>query len=84
MIVSANEVKKRGVSLFERLLTKANELIITVRGKQKFVVLDIDRYNEFKKYELDIAYLKAMNDIKNKNYKEQSAKEHISELLDEL
>ena len=84
MIVSANKVKKRGVSLFERLLTKANELIITVRGKQKFVVLDIDRYNEFKKYELDIAYLKAMNDIKNKNYKEQSAKEHISELLDEL
>ncbi len=84
MTISANEVKKNGVSIFERLLKKANELIITVRGKQKFVVLDIDRYNEFRKYELDIAYLKAMSDIKNKNYKEQSAKEHISELLDEL
>ena len=84
MTISANEVKKNGVSIFERLLKKANELIITVRGKQKFVVLDIDRYNEFRKYELDIAYLKAKDDIKNRNFKEQSAKEHISELLNEL
>ena len=84
MTISANEVKKSGVSIFEKLLKKANELIVTVRGKQKFVVMDIERYNEFRKYELDIAHLKAMQDIKNRNYKEQSAKEHIQELLDEL
>ncbi len=84
MIIQANEIKKRGVSIFDKLLQKADELIISVRGKHKYVVLDIDRYNEIRKKELDIAYLEAMKDIKEGKYKELSAKEHISELINEL
>jgi hypothetical protein len=84
MIVNANEVKKRGVSLFGDLLRSFDELIINVRGKDKYVVLDIDRYKEFRKNELDIAYMQTMQDIESGNYKKQSAKEHIEELMNEL
>jgi uncharacterized protein (UPF0305 family) len=84
MIISANDVKTKGVSLFGNLLEKFDELIINVRGKNRYVVLDIDRYKELRANELDIAYINTMNDIKNGDYKEQSAKEHIQELIDDI
>ena len=84
MTINANEVKTKGVSIFSSLLEKFDELTINVRGKNKFVVLDIERYKELREIELDLAYLKAMQNIKDGEFKEQSAKEHIEELKNEL
>ena len=84
MVINANEVKTKGVSLFGQLLEKFDELIINVRGKDKYVVLDIERYKEFRQSELDIAYVKTMQDIQEGKYKVQSAKEHLKDLTDEL
>ena len=84
MTISANEVKKKGVSLFSNLLDKFDELIINVRGKDKFVVLDIERYMELRANELDLAYIQSMQDIENKKYKTQTAKEHVEELMNDL
>jgi prevent-host-death family protein len=84
MTISANEVKTKGVSLFTDLLSKFDELVINVRGKNKFVVLDIDRYKELRANELDLAYIQTMQDLKNGNYKTQTAKEHIAELINDL
>ena len=84
MTISANEIKQRGVSFFDTLLDKFDELIINVRGKDKYVVLDIERYKEFRVNELDLAYMRTMQDIEQGKYKRQSAKEHIAELESEL
>ncbi len=84
MTISANEVKTKGVSMFEALLDKFDELIINVRGKNKYVVLDIERYKELRANELDLAYLQTVQDIKEGKYVSQTAKEHIEELIDEL
>lgn len=82
MIVAANEVKTKGVSLFGKVLEKADELIINVRGKNKYVVLDIERYNEFRQNELELAHLMVMRDIEEGRYKKQTATEHVKELMD--
>ena len=84
MTITANEVKTNGVSVFDKMLNKFDELIINVRGKNKYVVLDIERYKAFRESELDIAHMKAMEDIKLGNYKTQTAAEHIKELVSEL
>jgi PHD/YefM family antitoxin component YafN of YafNO toxin-antitoxin module len=84
MTINANEVKKRGVSVFDTLLHKFDELIINVRGKEKYVVLDIERYREFRAKELDLAYLEAMQDIDEGRVKHQRADEHLEELAKEL
>jgi hypothetical protein len=84
MTITANEVKTNGVSIFGDMLEKADELFINVRGKNKYVVLDIERYNEFRQNELDIAHMKVMKDIQEGRYKVQTASEHIKELMDEL
>lgn len=84
MVINANDIKTKGVSIFSTLLDKFDELIINVRGKNKFVVIDIERYKELRANELDLAYLKTMQDIEKGNYKTQNAKEHIEELKNEL
>ena len=84
MTITANEVKTNGVSIFGKMLDKFDELVINVRGKDKFVVIDIERYKEFRANELDVAYMKAMKDIEEGKFKTQSADEHIKELVDEL
>ena len=84
MIITANEVKTKGVAFFGRMLEKADELIINVRGKNKYVVLDIERYNEFRQNELDLAHMKVMQDIKEGRFKVQTASEHTKELMNEL
>jgi hypothetical protein len=84
MIINANDIKTKGVSIFSTLLDKFDELIINVRGKNKFVVIDIERDKELRANELDLAYIKTMQDIEKGNYKTQSAKEHIEELKNEL
>jgi hypothetical protein len=84
MIIPANEVKQRGVSIFEELLTKWDEVIIAVRGKQKYVVMDIERYKELRASELDLAYKLVMEDYDNGDYETLSAKEHIEKLEKEL
>ena len=84
MIISGNEVKTKGVSVFGKFLNKFDELIISVRGKEKYVVLDIERYNEFRENELDLAYYKAMNDIKNGKSIIKSADEHLKDLDNDI
>ncbi|MBA5248610.1 MAG: prevent-host-death protein [Gammaproteobacteria bacterium] len=84
MNITANEIKTKGVSVFDTALNHAEEVFINVRGKNKFVVLGVDRYNEFRTNELDVAYMKAMEDVNKGNYKVQTAKEHLQDLIDEL
>lgn len=84
MSISANDVKQKGVSLFDTLLQKRDELIINFRGKDKYVVMDIERYKEFRTKELDLAYIQTMQDIETGRVKKQTAKEHIEEITREL
>jgi len=84
MTIKANEIKTNGVSMFDNLFKKFDELIINVRGKDKYVVLDIQRYKQFREGELDLAHMKVMQDIRDGNYKSQTAAQHIKELVNEL
>ena len=63
MIITANEVKNKGVSAFDALFEKFNEVIINVRGKNKYCVIPFDEYEEYRAYKLDKAYNEVINDI---------------------
>ena len=42
--ISANDLKTKGVSAIEFALSTAPEAIVSVRGKDKFVMIDIAHY----------------------------------------
>ena len=84
MIVSANDIKTKGVTLLDKLFEKASEVIINVRGKNKYVVIDIERYKNLRTLELDRLYEETMQEIKEGRFKTQSVEEHLSELRNAL
>jgi prevent-host-death family protein len=84
MTVTANDVKQRGVSLFGELLEKFDEIVVNVRGKKKYVVMDIERYKELRALELDNAYREVMADVERGDYKVLTAKEHMKSLKEDL
>jgi len=65
MIIMANEVKTKGVSVFDVLFEKFSEVIISVRGKNKYCVIPFDEYEAYRAYKLDIAHKEVMQDIAN-------------------
>ncbi len=80
MIISANEVKRRGVSILEKYLKKGEEIYITVRGKKKFVVLPVEEYERLKEAELESFIRQAEEDYKEGRYIVESAEEHFKRL----
>ena len=68
--LTANELKRGGVTVLEKAMNASDEhrVIIDVRGKPKFVVLDISEYNAYREYELDQAIAEAEADYISGRY----------------
>jgi len=76
MTIMANDVKTKGVSYFETLFEKFSEIIISVRGKNKYVVVPFEEYEAYRVYKLDVAHKEVMQDITDGNY-HTSTKRHF-------
>jgi len=68
MTIMANEVKTKGVSIFDTLLKSFSEVIINVRGKNKYCVIPYSEYVAYRSYKLDVAHKEVMEDIDKGNY----------------
>jgi hypothetical protein len=78
--ITANDLKVKGITAIEDLTSSGYEAVITVRGKQKYVVMTIEEYNRLREYELAGAIIEARNDIKNGRYKKGSVEDHIKRI----
>ena len=78
--ITANDLKTKGVSLIEEEAAEYGEAIITVRGKVKFVVLPIEKYNEFREYELLAALDESRKDIEEGRFNIESVEDHIKRI----
>ena len=68
MTIMANEVKTKGVSVFDALLEKFSEVIINVRGQNKYCVIPFEEYEEYRAYKLDMAHKEVMQNIEEGKY----------------
>ena len=82
--LTANELKTKGVSILESRLESDEEVIITVRGQDKYVVIDLEKYGQLREYELEVALQRAKEEVKSGNYIVESVDEHMKRLNDEL
>ncbi len=57
--VTANELKTRGVSAVEDRLKTEEEVIISVRGHDKYVVMRLEKYAKLREFDLDMALREA-------------------------
>ena len=78
--ITANELKTKGVTILNDETADGTEVIITVRGKNKFVVLPIEKYNYLRECELEAALLESKRDIKEGRFIKESVEKHIKRI----
>ena len=79
-IITANDLKTKGVSILDEETSDGTEVIVTVRGKNKYVVLPIEKYNYLRECELEAALLEAKRDIKERKFIKESVEKHIKRI----
>jgi len=78
--ITANELKTKGITVITNNLDEGSELAITVRGKEKFVVMDMKHYNYLRECELDAALHETRRDYQKGNFVTESVEEHIQRI----
>lgn len=78
--ISANDLKIKGVAAIEAALSQAPEAIVSVRGKDRFVVMDLAHYQYLRECELDAALAETRADLAAGRFVEESAAEHLARL----
>jgi prevent-host-death family protein len=80
--VTANELKTKGVSAVEERLETEDELMITVRGQGKYVVMSLEKYARLREYELDIAVQEARADYAAGRVIKERVDDHMKRVTD--
>lgn len=78
--ISANELKTRGIAAIEQALAEQPEAIVSVRGKDRFVVLDIAQYQRLRECELEVALAEARADVAAGLVVRESPEAHLARL----
>ncbi len=82
--IAANELKTKGVSVLESAFESDHEAIITVRGENRYVVIDFEQYNKYREYELEVALMEARADLAKGNVVTESVESHMKRMSDGL
>lgn len=78
--ISANDLKTKGISAIELALGSAPEAIISVRGKDKFVVMEMAHYHYLRECELDAALAQTRADMAAGRMVQESPEAHLARL----
>jgi len=78
--ISANDLKTKGIAAIERALSQAPEAIVSVRGKDKFVVMDMAQYHYLRECELDAALAQTRADVAAGRTVQESPEAHLARL----
>jgi len=78
--LTANDLKVRGVAAIESILATQPEATISVRGKDRFVVMDMAPYHYLRECELEAALAQSRADMAAGRPVQESAAAHMTRL----
>ena len=78
--LTANDLKTKGVAAIEAILAERSEAIVSVRGKERFVVMDIAQYHYLRECELEAALAETRADLAAGRFVQESPVEHVARL----
>jgi predicted transcriptional regulator len=78
--ISANDLKTKGISAIESALADQLEAMVSVRGKNRFVVMEISHYNYLRECELEAALAASRADLAEGRFVKESPEEHLARL----
>ena len=78
--ISANDLKTKGIAAIELALSTAPEAIVSVRGKDRYVVMDMAQYHYLRECELEAALVQSRADMAAGRAIQESADAHMRRL----
>ncbi len=82
--ITANQLKTKGVSALESIIDENKAAIVTVRGQDKYVVMDLETYNHLRECELEAAIVETKREFEQGEILDDSIDEHIKRIADGL
>ena len=82
--LAANDLKTKGISAVEARLKVDEEVVISVRGQDRYVIMDLDKYNKLREYELAMAVQEAKADIAVGRFFTESVADHMRRISDDV
>jgi PHD/YefM family antitoxin component YafN of YafNO toxin-antitoxin module len=79
--ITANDLKTKGVAAIESMLSEQSEAMISVRGKDRFVVMDVAHYNYLRECELEAALAQSRADVAAGRFVVESPQAHVDRIL---
>ncbi|MCH2267439.1 MAG: type II toxin-antitoxin system Phd/YefM family antitoxin [SAR324 cluster bacterium] len=84
-VITANELKTKGVNSLEKALNQEDEVIISIRGKPRFVVMELEQYDRLREAEVFVGWKEASADYAKGNFEiVENVGDHIKRLKKEL
>jgi hypothetical protein len=78
--LTANDLKTKGIAAIEASLANQPEAIISVRGKDSFVVMDLAHYHYLRECELEAALAESRANLVNGQFVKESPEAHLSRI----
>ena len=75
--LTANDLKTKGIAAIEAVLAHRPEAIVSVRGKDRFVVMEIEQYHHLRECELEAALAETKADIAAGRFSKGTAEAHV-------
>ncbi|MDP1995869.1 MAG: type II toxin-antitoxin system Phd/YefM family antitoxin, partial [Gallionella sp.] len=75
--LTANDLKTKGISAIEAVLAERPEAIVSVRGKERFVVMEIAQYHHLRECELEAALAETKADIAAGRFNKGTPAAHV-------
>ena len=76
--LTANDLKTKGIAAIEASLANQSEAIVSVRGKDKYVVINLAYYHYLRECELEAALAETRANIKNEQLVKESPEAHLA------
>ncbi len=76
--LTANDLKTKGIAAIEQALVEQSEAYVSVRGRQRFVVMEVAQYNYLRECELEAALAESQADIAAGRFIQESPLQHVA------
>jgi predicted transcriptional regulator len=78
--LTANDLKTKGVAAIEAVLAERPEAIVSVRGKDRFVVMAIEQYHYLRECELEAALSETRADLAAGRFLKETPAAHVKRI----
>lgn len=79
--LTANDLKTRGIAGIDAALEHATEAVVSVRGKQHYLVMELAHYHYLRECELEAALAETRADLAAGRFSQETPEAHVAGLL---